>query len=280
MKRVLVWICLSCLSLAACAQESAPPVTPEPMAQQEPPAQPAPAQEPSEVESEQAATASQETTSDANGEERTDNSLARLAQLPADPLANSRWKKGTHYEELTPAQPTNVGPGKVEVTEVFWFGCSHCYALEPYLAKWEKQKPEGVELVKVPVMWGPVHRAHARLYYTLQALNREDLVSKVFDTIHQRGNILAANDEKRTQAMQRDFAVANGIKAEDFDKAYNSFSVNTNLQRAAMLTQRYRVEGVPLVVVNGKYVTDVGRAGGQNELLQLINDLAAAEKKR
>jgi thiol:disulfide interchange protein DsbA len=279
MNRVLVWIALSCLSLAACAQETAPPVTSQPVAQEQP-AQPAPAQEPSEVDSEQAATASQETTSDATGEERSDSSLARLAQLPADPLANSRWRKGTHYEELKPAQPTSVGPNKVEVAEVFWFGCTHCYALEPYLANWEKKKPDGVELVKVPVMWGPVHRAHARLYYTLQALNREDLVSKVFDTIHQRGNMLVANDENRTKAMQRDFAVANGIRAEDFDKAYNSFSVNTNLQRAEQLTQRYRVEGVPLVVVNGKYVTDVGRAGGQNELLQLINDLAAAEKKR
>ena len=80
--------------------------------------------------------------------------------------------------------------------------------------------------------------------------------------------------------MQLDFATANGIKAEDFNKAWDSFTVNSNLQRAEQLTQRYRVEGVPLVVVNGKYTTDVGMAGGPASSCQLINDLAASEKRR
>jgi thiol:disulfide interchange protein DsbA len=118
------------------------------------------------------------------------------------------------------------------------------------------------------------------LFYTLQALGRADLHKVVFDTIHQRGQMLVANDAARTQAMQLDFAKANGIDPEAFRKAYESFSVNAKLQRAEELTRRYRVEGVPLVVVNGKYSTDVGAAGGQAELISLINDLAAAERRR
>uniref|UniRef100_UPI0034E94304 DsbA family protein n=1 Tax=Enterococcus faecium TaxID=1352 RepID=UPI0034E94304 len=76
------------------------------------------------------------------------------------------------------------------------------------------------------------------------------------------------------------FATANGVSADEFTKAYNSFTVNSNLQRAEQLTQRYHVEGVPLVVINGKYTADVAKAGGQSNLIQLIDDLAAAEHKK
>jgi thiol:disulfide interchange protein DsbA len=182
-----------------------------------------------------------------------------------------------NYDPLVPAQPTSVGPGKVEVVEVFWLGCPHCYALEPYIQTWLKSKPDYVEFVRVPVMWGPVHRAHARLFYTLQALGRSDLFEKAFDTIQQQHNPLVANSEDETLKVEQAWAQENGIKPDDFAKAYNSFSVNSNLQRAEQLTQRYQVEGVPLVVINGKYRTDVGKAGSPANLIALINDLAAAE---
>jgi len=83
-----------------------------------------------------------------------------------------------NYVPLLPAQPTSVAPGKVEVMEVFWLACPHCYALEPFIKNWLKTKPAYVEFVRVPVMWGPVHRAHARLYYTLDALGRQDVIAK------------------------------------------------------------------------------------------------------
>ena len=143
-----------------------------------------------------------------------------------------------------------------------------------------KNKPEYVEFVRVPVMWGPVHRAHAKLFYMLRALNRADLDQKVFDTIHKDGNMLVSNDEQATRKMQQDFFKANGISAEDFNKAWDSFTVNSGLQRAEQLTERYKVQGVPVIVINGKYVTDPGLAGGPGQMLQLINDLAASEKRR
>jgi thiol:disulfide interchange protein DsbA len=188
---------------------------------------------------------------------------------------------GKNYNALVPAQPTNVAPGKVEVVEVFWFGCSHCYALDPYLESWNKNKAAYIEFVRVPVMWGAGHKAHAKLFYTLQALGREaDLHNKVFDTIQRGGNMLAANDEEQSFKLQLAWAKANGISEADFTREYNGFYVSTAIQRAEQLTKRYRVEGVPLMIVNGKYSADVGSAGGQSQLISLINDLAASEKRR
>jgi protein dithiol oxidoreductase (disulfide-forming) len=212
---------------------------------------------------------------------RGDAGLERLAQLPADQQlpTTGRWKPGVNYDPLVPAQPTTVGPGKVEVVEVFWLGCPHCAALEPYLQSWLKNKPSYIEFVRVPVMWGPAHRAHAHLFYTIAALNRQDLVQKAFDAIQNQHQMLFASGEDDTLKAQQAWAKDNGVSPDDYAKAYNSFSVNSNLQRAEQLTQRYHVEGVPLVVINGKYTTDVAKSNGQGNLIQLIDDLAAAEHK-
>ena len=255
------------------------------VAQQTRPAATAPAQSAAatvQSETEQAA-AAQETAGDNAEEDRTppdrgDVSLEHLAALPADAvLPGGKWKPGTNYDVLTPAQPTNVSPGKVEVVEVFWLGCPHCYALEPFVQAWLKNKPAYIEFVRVPVMWGPAHRAHARLFFTLQALNRPDLFEKAFDTIQQKHEPLIAQSEDETLKLQEAFAKDNGITPDDYAKAYNSFTVNSNLQRAEQLTQRYQVQGVPLVVVDGKYSTDVAKAGGPQQLIQIIDDLSASE---
>ena len=275
---------ISCLtlSIAACARETppaAPTTTADATVPQAPAQPPPPATAPAQTE--QQATQAQESTGEGTAEDRSDASLERLAQMPADQqLPSGRWRLGVNYKPIVPAQPTNVTAGKIEVIEVFWYGCGHCYALEPYIQSWLKNKPENIQLVRVPVMWGPGHRAHARLFYTLQALGRSDLDQKVFDTINNQRNMLLSNDEDATRKLQLDFAKANGISEADFNKAYNSFTVSSNLQRAEQLTERYQVAGVPYVVVAGKYGTDVGMAGGQSNLLQLINDLAASEKRR
>ncbi|MFO1425726.1 MAG: thiol:disulfide interchange protein DsbA/DsbL [Steroidobacteraceae bacterium] len=249
-------------------------------------AAPAPAP-PAAVASNAKPTAVQETSGGADGDAesaptRSEASLERLTQLPAqDQLPAGKWQVGKNYNVLTPAQPTNVGPGKVEVVEVFWFGCSHCYALDPYLESWKKNKPSFIEFVRVPVMWGAPHRAHAKLFYTLQALGKEEaLHNKVFDAIQRGGNMLAANDEQESFRIQLAWAKANGIAEADFTREYNGFFVTSAIQRAEQLTRRYRVEGVPLMIINGKYSADVGSAGGQGQLISLINDLAASEKRR
>jgi thiol:disulfide interchange protein DsbA len=207
-------------------------------------------------------------------------SLEKIADLPSQhQLPDGKWKPGVNYDPVVPSQPTAAPAGKVEVLEVFWYACPHCYDLEHYLAAWRKTKPDYIEFVRVPVMWGPVHRAHAQLYYTLKQLGRNDLDQKVFDTLHSQQSPLLGNTPEETFATQLQWAKDNGIEPDAFRKAYNSFAVNSDLQRAEEITQRYHVEGVPLIVINGKYMTDVGKAGSHEALIAEINDLAASEHK-
>jgi thiol:disulfide interchange protein DsbA len=288
MIRLPVAIVLLVLSMSACGRNVPAPAAAtqsKPAASAPAPATATPGTDVAGPESQTSeskeATASQESTGDEAADDKRDASLERLAAMPSDQqLPVGQWKPGVNYTPVVPAQPTSVAAGKVEVLEVFWYACPHCYALEPFIQNWLKNKPEYVQFIRVPVMWGPVHRAHAKLFYVLEALNRKDLHDKVFDAIHKQQQMLVGNDEASTKTVQLNFAAANGIKAEDFNKAWDSFTVTANLQRAEELTQRYRVEGVPLVVVNGKYSTDVSHAGGQGQLLALINDLAASEKRK
>jgi thiol:disulfide interchange protein DsbA len=273
-------IAFAALLLAGCGAKQPPtdPVVPPPPASEAPAASPAPAATDSAALTE-AAKSTQESVVDAS--EGSDASLQRLAPLPASAqLPGGRWKSGVNYKPVVPAQSTRVDPGQVEVIEVFWLGCAHCYALEPFLTTWKKGKADYIKFEGVPVMWGPAHRSHARLYYTLLALGREDLVAKAFDEIHKRGNYLVTNDEAQSQKLQLAWAKANGISESDFNREYNGFAVNTNLQRAEEVTKRYRIEGVPRIIIDGKYETDVGMAGGHNELVEQINDLAAIEQSR
>jgi thiol:disulfide interchange protein DsbA len=281
MRRVLLSLALVSLSLVACGREAPPAASgtaaPAPAAVTAPPAAPAPV---AAVQAQAAKT--QESAAADTGTERGDAALERMAALPADAqLPAGPWKAGVNYKPIVPAQSTSAEAGQVEVLEVFWYGCGHCYALDPFLESWSKNKPANAKFVRVPVMWGPTHRAHGKLYYTLEALGKlEALHTKAFDEIHQKGNFLAANDDAQSLKLQLAFAKANGISEADYTRAYNSFTVNANLQRAEDLTRRYQVEGVPLIVVNGKYQTDVGMAGGNGKLLELINYLVAAEKRR
>jgi protein dithiol oxidoreductase (disulfide-forming) len=272
--------------LAACSHDTPPTATaPSTSAPAETPvAPPAPPPASTQSESEQAS-ASQESSGGEGGEqkEKSDASLEKIASAgQGAQLPPGKWQAGVNYEPLVPAQPTNVASGKVEVLEIFWLACPHCYALEPFLRAWMKSKPAYIEFVRVPVYWQPIHRAHARLYYTLDVLGRQDLVGKAMDTIHEdlqnrAPPLYSDGNDDQTFRLQQQFATQNGVSADDFTKAYNSFSVNSDLARADEITQRYRVEGVPLIVVNGKYTTDVAKAGGEAKLIDLINDLAASE---
>ena len=288
--RTLILAVAALLALAACARQApapGPTPTPAPAAETQaapptPPAPPPPEARSAQTETEQA-TASQESV-DAEGDThaRSDASLEKIAgAAPGAQLPGGKWQPGVNYEPVVPAQPTSVATGKVEVMEVFWLACPHCYALEPRLRSWLKSKPAYVEFVRVPVIWQDVHRSHARLYYTLEALGRDDLVSKAFDTIHQdleKGlPPLVGQSEEETYRLQQQFAAQNGVSADDFSKAYNSFSVGSNLQRAEEITQRYHVQGVPFFVVNGKYSADVAQAGNESKLIELISDLATSE---
>jgi protein dithiol oxidoreductase (disulfide-forming) len=279
------------LALSACARQEQPPAAPPPQpsvaetptAAQPPPTPAPPEARPAQSETEQATSSQESGDGEGDHQARSDASLEKIAgAAPATSLPGGKWQAGVNYDPVVPAQPTSVAPGKVEVMEVLWLACPHCYALEPRVRSWLKSKPAYIEFVRVPVIWQQIHRAHARLYYTLEALNRDDLVAKAFDTIHQdidnHTPPLFGQSDDETLRLQQQFATQNGISADDFSKAYNSFSVSSNLQRAEEITQRYHVQGVPFFVVNGKYSTDVAKAGSESKLIELINDLAASER--
>ncbi len=212
---------------------------------------------------------------------------AAVAATTAAPSATlpAKWKQGTHFAALPAAQPVSVAPGEVEVTEIFWYGCGHCFTLEPRIAAWEKNgKPDYVKVVRMPVVWNEVTREDARLFYTLEALGKLDPVNlAVFRELHVNRKpltIIAGNrvDTAATEKRVRDFLVANGVSAEDFGKTYRSFAVENRIRQAEGLSRRYQADHTPMVVLQGKYMTDVGMAGGLDPFFELITDLAARER--
>ena len=271
------------LTLAACGKEATPP----PAAQQ----QPAPTVQAEPVATEEQtiaqAPAAEETAEPAapvesiseTDDEAIDESSAkvrpslRLGGAPEAAPTSAKFKEGANYQKLVPAQPTSVGPGKVEVVEVFWYGCGHCYALDPALESWRaKTKPGYVEFVRVPAMWNDTLRIHARVFYTAELLGKlEELHTPIFREIHNKGNGL--NTVEKITAFFKE----HGVSSDEFQKAFSSFAVESKLQRADFLNRRYRIDSVPAFVVNGKYKTDVGLAGGETQLLQLIGELAGSE---
>lgn len=207
-------------------------------------------------------------------------STAAAATTTAPP---SLWQEGVNYTRLVPAQPTSVPTGQVEVIEFFWYACPHCYAIDPLVEAWRKTKAPYISFSRVHVMWQDGHRALARMFYTLDSLGKiNDLNAAIFKEIHVNGNPLVdvGNDAQKSEEIQTAFVSKLGVPAAAFKNAYHSFAVETALQRADQLWQRYRISGVPTFVINGKFVADVGTAQGEDRLIALINDLAAVEHKR
>jgi len=205
---------------------------------------------------------------------------AAAATATSTPTA---WAEGSNYTRLVPAQPTSVAPGQVEVLEFFWYGCPHCYALDPLIESWRKTKPGFVSFTRVPVMWSEGHRSTARLYYTLESMGKLDQFhTDVFKEIHVNNDPLITpdpNDVAGAERLQTAFITKLGVPADAFTKAYHGFDVETDLQRADQLEQRYRIEGVPTFIINGKYIADVRSAGSPERLLALVTDLATQEHK-
>jgi thiol:disulfide interchange protein DsbA len=182
-------------------------------------------------------------------------------------------QQGVNYKLLQPPVPTNVAPGKVEVVEVFWYACGHCFLLEPKLEGWERAgKPAYVDLVRVPAMWNSTLKTHARVFYTMQLLGKQNLNPEIWREINLKGNRLDT-----PEAIEA-FFTSRGVSKQDFQKAFNGFAIDSKLMRAEDLNRRYKITGTPTVIVNGKYVTDVGMAGNEDKLFEVINALAAKEK--
>ena len=164
-------------------------------------------------------------------------------------LAQAQPAAGVEYRELQTAQPTDAAD-KIEVLEFFWYGCPHCYNFEPVLTPWVKKLPKDAQFRRIPAIFNDEWEQGARAYYTLEAIGEVERLHKpLFDAVHTGSRLRVANEAALTEWLAKQ-----GVDTKKFAAAYRSFSVEGKVKRAKQLTSAYKIEGVPAVAVNGKYV--------------------------
>ena len=172
------------------------------------------------------------------------------------------------WQLVNPPQPQENN-GKIEVIEFFWYGCPHCYAIEPDVQAWLAKKPADVDFKRVPAPMGG-WLAGAKIYYTLEAMGLEpQMHQKVFDAIH-KDNVNLVNKKIRD-----DWLAKHGIDPAKYEEISKSFTVATNMQRDKQMTMNYKVDGVPRLVVGGKYYTSGELAGGADKIFPVVNQMIA-----
>lgn len=175
------------------------------------------------------------------------------------------------YEAVSPAQPVQ-NPSKIEVIEFFWYGCPHCYSLEPSMAEWLKNKPANVEFIRQPAVFSDLWGKHAKAFFTAEALGvGEKVHADFFDAIQNKKQKLVSEEELAK------FFAAHGVKDEDFKAAYHSFMVDAKMRQAETMAARYGITGVPALVVNGKYRVTATTAKSQENMLSVTNQLIQQE---
>jgi len=275
----LIWICAGLFVLSACSKQeeaTAPEVTPE-VVEETTSDTAASAEEITEAVTEEI-----EVVEESAAEPEPSEQEIKLA-VAEPPAAAREWqfKEGEHYFRMVPTQPTVGGADKIEVAEFFWYGCPHCYDLEPYINKWAEDKDPNVRFVRVPATWNALVRLHGQLYYTEEVLARNGVLKDVaafreavFQEYHRRSNRMSSE-----AAIQKVFARF-GVSAEDFESTWNSFEVNQKLRVAADLARRYSISSVPAIVVNGKYRTSATETGSYPRLMEAIDELTVREGLR
>ena len=203
--------------------------------------------------------------------------LALIGMMLLAPLALAQtvepYSPGKGYELIDPPQPTSTG-SKVEVIEVFSYGCIHCAHFQPNVEAWKKKMPPNVVFSLLPGSINPYFALMSRVYYTAEALG-------VAEASH-AAMFKAIFDEKRkmeTVEQIADFYKPYGVKPEDFIAASSSFAVNTKLKRGDEMVKRYGVDGTPTFIVNGKYRVGPRSANGYEKIFDVVNFLIAKEQK-
>lgn len=188
-------------------------------------------------------------------------------------LAYAQGAARPPYIELKPPQPTEA-PGKVEVIEFFWYGCPHCYDFEPVLNPWVKKLPKEVVFRRVPAIFNEQWGVAARVFYALEAINEQErLHSALFDAIHKQN--LRITDESAMAA----WLGKNGVDTDKYKAAYRSFGVETRLKRAMQMTQAYRIDGVPALAVQGRFVLSASAINDRQQLLNATDQIVKALMK-
>ncbi|MGE8683888.1 MAG: thiol:disulfide interchange protein DsbA/DsbL [Acinetobacter sp.] len=181
----------------------------------------------------------------------------------------AQFVAGTDYTVLP--QPVKVErPGKIEVREFFWYGCPHCFTLEPHMQAWLKQLPKDVRFVRTPAAMNPFWEQGARAYYASEALGvRQKAHLQLLHDIHVgQKNILE-------QGAFAKFYTRYGVPEAKFNSTYNSFAVSSKIAQAKSLAAQYKLSGVPAITVNGKYIVQ----GEDARTVEIVKYLVDQERK-
>jgi thiol:disulfide interchange protein DsbA len=198
---------------------------------------------------------------------------AAVAHLPTavqaqGPAATKKPVEGTDYLSLDKRVPTDVGAGKIELVEFFWYSCPHCNAFEPQFASWLKAAPKDVVVQRVPVRFRDDFEAQQRAYYVFESLNMVDAMhGKLFHAIH--------NERQQLNSAQSLAAWAdkNGLPEKKFFDTFNSFGVSTKARRATQLQESFKVQGVPALGIAGRFYTDGSLTQTMERALQVAEYL-------
>jgi thiol:disulfide interchange protein DsbA len=200
-------------------------------------------------------------------------SLAVLVLFTCSASAQMTFVEGADYKAINPAVQTTQ-PDKVVVTEIFWYGCPHCFRFEPFVERWSASLPEAVVFEQVPSALNTSWVEHARAYYAFKMMGVLDQTHKaLFDAIHLKRQRLTSLD------TIAEFARGLGLDEKLFRESYYSFPVETQIRKNIQKEQRYGHEGVPAVIVNGKYLVSASLAGSNERMIEIINFLVAMELK-
>ncbi|QDQ26778.1 thiol:disulfide interchange protein DsbA/DsbL [Chitinimonas arctica] len=183
-------------------------------------------------------------------------------------------RAGVDFDYLSSAKPTDA-PGKIEVIEFFWYGCPHCFHLDPKVEAWVKTLPKDVSFRREHAMWDGRSdmTGHAKIFIALKALNQVNaLTPKVFEAVQQ------SKIELRDEKVLFDWVAKQGVNRAQFEAAYKSFSAQSQFTRASQLTRDYQIDGVPTFIINGKYKTSPSKTQSEDKLFVVMNELIAKER--
>ena len=198
-------------------------------------------------------------------------SLALLMLVSGAASAQTAFLADTDYQVISPAVKTTQ-PDKVVVTEIFWYGCPHCFRFEPYVERWAAGLPDGVVFEQVPSSLNPRWTELARAYYAFKMMGVLEQTHKaVFEAIHLKRQRLDSLDSIAA------FAASLGLDEKVFRENYASFPVETQIRKNMQREKRYGHRGVPAVIVNGKYLVSASLAGSNERMIQIMNFLVAQE---
>lgn len=200
--------------------------------------------------------------------------LLCLLVLPMVACAQSDapYQEGEHYIELSKPVATSDAT-KVEVVEFFWYGCPHCYALEPSVNRWNEKRPADVKFVQLPAVLNPRWEEHARAYYSAQSLGVLDKTHQaLFNELHVKRSPLF------TQQRLAEFYAGYGVPEDAFNKAFKSFPVGAQISKVKTAQRAYQLTGVPAFIVNGKYKVSGTMKAGAEGLFDVVDYLIQKER--